>query len=195
MKNDSPAKDVAKRMDGAIIGIKGTAGLRLLGSMKILGIDPGLKATGFGVIDLDGNGRITPLDVGTIEPRVKDSLEMKLFKIHKLLGEIIAKHSPDVVVLEKLFTHSAHPVTAAIMGHTRGVICLLCVERKVQLVHYSVKRIRKSVVGNGNANKEQTRRVVANFLKIDPAQLTLDASDALALALAFTSRDAGQEGP
>ncbi len=151
--------------------------------MKILGIDPGLKATGFGLIDLDGCGRLTPVDVGTIEPRAKDVLEIKLFKIHKFLGEILARHSPDVLVLEKLFTHSAHPVTAAIMGHTRGVICLLCVERKVELVQYSVKRIRKAVVGNGNANKEQTRRVVANILKVDPAKLTYDASDALALAL------------
>ena len=157
--------------------------------MKILGIDPGLKATGFGVIDLDGRGRITPVDVGTIEPRAKDPLEIKLFKIHKLLDEIIARHVPDVVVLEKLFTHTKHPVTAAIMGHTRGVISLVCVERKVKLVQYSVKRIRKAVVGNGNANKEQTRRVVANILKVDPAQLTYDASDALALALGHASMD------
>ncbi|MBF0123582.1 MAG: crossover junction endodeoxyribonuclease RuvC [Candidatus Omnitrophica bacterium] len=157
--------------------------------MKILGIDPGLKATGFGVVDLDGRGRITPIDVGTIEPKAKDLLEIKLFKIHKILDGIIAKHVPDVVVLEKLFTHSAHPVTAAIMGHTRGVICLVCVQRNVKLVQYSVKRIRKAVVGNGNATKEQTRRVVANILKINAEQLTLDASDALALALGHASMD------
>ena len=70
------------------------------------------------------------------------------------------------------------------MGHVRGVICLVCAQQGVALIEESPKRVRKAVVGNGNASKEQTRRVVANFFKIDPDRLTLDASDALALALA-----------
>ncbi|MBF0569391.1 MAG: crossover junction endodeoxyribonuclease RuvC [Candidatus Omnitrophica bacterium] len=155
--------------------------------MKILGIDPGLKATGFGVIEIDSAGRVKPIDVGTIEPRARDTIENKLFKIHTLLDEIVVRHRPDVLVLEKLYAHYKHPLTASIMGHARGVICLVCAQRQVKLVEYSVKRIRKAVVGNGNATKEQTRRVVANVLKIDPERLTLDASDALALALGQAS--------
>jgi len=95
------------------------------------------------------------------------------------------RHAPQVMVLEKLYAHYKHPVTASIMGHARGVICLVCAERGVELVEESPKRVRKAVVGNGNASKQQTLRVVANFLKIDPARLTLDASDALALALGY----------
>jgi crossover junction endodeoxyribonuclease RuvC len=153
--------------------------------MKILGIDPGLKATGYGVIEVDKEGRIKPLEVGTIEPKAREILPVKLFKIHKNLDDIIARHKPDVLVVEKLYAHYKHPLTAAIMGHARGVICLLCAERNVELVEESPKRVRKAVVGNGNASKVQTQRVVANYLKIDAERLTLDASDALALALAY----------
>lgn len=155
--------------------------------MKVIGIDPGLKATGFGVIEIDDRGQIRPVDVGTIEPKAREPLAVKLLKIHQCLDEIILRHKPEVMALEKIFSHCEHPATAAVMGHTRGVICLVCMQRGVELAEYSVKRIRKAVVGNGNANKEQTRRVVANILRIDAGKLTLDASDALALALGHAS--------
>jgi crossover junction endodeoxyribonuclease RuvC len=151
--------------------------------MKIMGIDPGLKATGYGVVEGSANGRVRAVEAGSIEPRAKDPLVQKLLKIHKHLSDILDAHKPDVVVLEKLYSHSAHPMTAAVMGHARGVICLVCAQKSIPLVEESPKRVRKAVVGNGNASKEQTRRVVADILKIDAAQLTLDASDALALAL------------
>jgi crossover junction endodeoxyribonuclease RuvC len=156
--------------------------------MKILGIDPGLKATGYGVIVCSAAGEgVKALEAGSIEPKAKALLGEKLLKIHKHLSDIIDRHEPDAVVLEKLYSHSAHPMTAAVMGHARGVICLVCAQKGVALIEESPKRVRKAVVGNGNASKEQTRRVVANFLKIDPAQLTLDASDALALALGYAA--------
>ena len=162
--------------------------MRLKGSvlrMKIIGVDPGLKATGYGVIEVSATGQIKPLEVGSIEPKARDPFETKLFKIRKNLDDIVARQAPDVLVLEKLYSHYKHPITAAIMGHARGVICLVCAERGVKLIEESPKRVRKAVVGNGNASKEQTRSVIANFLKIYPAKLTLDASDALALALAY----------
>lgn len=155
--------------------------------MKIIGVDPGLKATGYGVIQIL-DGQIKAVEVGTIEPACRDPFVTKLFKIRKHLDDIISRQQPDVMVLEKLYSHSAHPITSAIMGHARGVICLVCAERSVALVEESPKRVRKAVVGNGNASKEQTRRVVARFLKIAPEQLTLDASDALALALSHAHR-------
>ncbi len=162
--------------------------------MKILGIDPGLKATGYGVLECGPQGRVKALEVGSIEPKAKLALTEKLLRIHQYLTEIIKRQKPDTVVLEKLYSHSAHPMTVAVMGHVRGVICLACAQQGVVLVEESPKRVRKAVVGNGNASKEQTRRVVANFLKIDPESLTLDASDALALALAHAgmSRFAGR---
>lgn len=155
--------------------------------MRILGVDPGLKATGYGVIEISQvvNRSVRLLETGTIEPSVSDSLPEKLSNIHKNLDAIIAEHSPEVMILEKLYAHYKHPTTASILGHARGVICLVCAQRGIQLVEQSVKRIRKALVGNGSATKEQTKAVVAHILKFNPEKITLDASDALALALGY----------
>ncbi len=152
--------------------------------MRILGIDPGLKATGYGVI-LHERQVIKLLEVGTIEPKQKDLIQNRLNKIHTILGEIIQQYKPDVLVLEKLYSHYKHPTTACVLGHVRGVICLLCSQNNMELVEHSVKRIRKAILGNGNASKIQTRRVVSDILGVDADKLSLDASDALALALGY----------
>ncbi len=152
--------------------------------MRILGIDPGFKATGYGFIEIDQRS-ITLIETGTIEPKQKDLLQNRIHKIHTILGGLIDEHRPQVLVLEKLYAHYKHPATASKLGHVRGVICLLCAQKNIELAEYSVKRIRKSLTGNGNATKVQTKRTVADLLRIDESKLTLDASDALALALGY----------
>ncbi len=152
--------------------------------MRILGIDPGFKATGYGCIEIDQRS-ITLIETGTIEPKQKDLLQNRIQKIHTILGGLIDEHRPQVLVLEKLYAHYKHPATASKLGHVRGVICLLCAQKNIELAEYSVKRIRKSLTGNGNATKVQTKRTVADLLRIDESKLTLDASDALALALGY----------
>ncbi len=155
--------------------------------MRILGVDPGLKATGYGVIEVGDKSKRTVqlLETGTIEPAASSLLPEKIGKIYKHLDAIVREHSPKVMVLEKLYAHYKHPTTACILGHARGVICLVCHDRGIRLVEESVKRIRKALVGNGSASKEQTRAVVAHILKFNPEKITLDASDALALALGY----------
>jgi len=150
--------------------------------MRILGVDPGLKTTGYGLIDVERN-QITLKEAGTIEPKSRDTLENRIDCVYRNLDAILQQHHPDVMVLEKLYTHYKHPTTACLLGHIRGVICLLCAQRRIQLKEYPVKRIRKALTGNGNASKLQTCGMVAHLLKIDGQQLNLDASDALALAL------------
>jgi crossover junction endodeoxyribonuclease RuvC len=151
--------------------------------MRILGIDPGLRRTGYGVVDVTANAAIKLIEVGTVEPKDKDLIENRIHKIHANLEKIISVHKPDVMVLEKLYTHYEHPTTAVLLGHVRGVICLLCAQNRIELIEHSVKRIRKALVGNGNATKEQTRALIMNLLKIKTSPIALDASDALALAL------------
>lgn len=155
--------------------------------MKIMGVDPGLKATGFGIVEVSSSKKVIPLEAGVISPQPKETTSQKLFKIYEHLLALVDAHQPDVLVLEKLYSHMKHPITAAIMGHARGVICLICAQKNISLIEESPKRIRKAVVGNGNASKEQTRSMVAHLLKIDAQSLTLDASDALALALGYAS--------
>ena len=96
---------------------------------------------------------------------------------------ILQTHHPDVVVLEKLYSHSKHPATSTILGHARGVICLSVAQQKIELVEQSVKRIRKALIGNGNATKIQCQEFVKRLLNIKSAGFKLDASDALSLAL------------
>ena len=159
--------------------------------MRILGIDPGLKVTGYGVIDFE-NYKIKSLEAGVIEPKEKDLIQNRIHKVYKNLDAILLQYQPQVMVLEKLYAHYKHPTTACILGHVRGVICLLCAQRNIQLIEHAVKRIRKAITGNGNAQKLQTRSMVAHLLKIDEQKLTLDASDALALALGHTYMDKEQ---
>ena len=152
--------------------------------MRILGVDPGLKATGYGFVDHVGPS-IKLVEAGTIEPKQKDEIQFRIEKIYAILSGLMDQYKPDVLVLEKLYAHSKHPTTASVMGHARGVVCLLCAQKRVELVEHSVKRIRKALTGNGNSTKVQTQRFVGYTLNIDPEKLTLDASDALALALGY----------
>lgn len=154
--------------------------------MRILGIDPGLKATGYGFIDCS-KGVVKLIETGTIEPKQKDLIQDRLNKIYIILDDLLKQHKPEVMVIEKLYSHHIHPMTSSILGHVRGVICVLCAQRNVELVEFSPKRIRKSVAGNGNASKVQVKSLVAEILGVDERKLTLDASDALALALGFAN--------
>jgi len=122
--------------------------------MRILGIDPGLITTGYGVVDVQAGG-VKVLEAGIIEPNIKVLFEVRLLKVHLHITTILQAHHPDIVVLEKLYSHHKHPATVAILGHVRGVICLSVAQQKIELVEQSVKRIRKALIGNGNATKIQ----------------------------------------
>ena len=152
--------------------------------MRIVGIDPGLKATGYGFIDVI-NKKPMLIETGTIEPKPKEGIQYKVERIHAILGKLLKQYKPDVLVLEKLYAHHQHPTTASILGHARGVICLLAAQNGIELFEYSVKRIRKTLTGNGNASKHQTQRSVAQILNIKLEKFSLDASDACALALGY----------
>jgi crossover junction endodeoxyribonuclease RuvC len=150
--------------------------------MRILGVDPGLITTGYGVVDVTANG-IKILEAGTIEPSSHDLFEHRLLKIHHHLTVILKTHNPNVVVLEKIYSHATHPATSGILGHVRGVICLSVAQQNIELVEQSVKRVRKALIGNGNATKAQIQEFVKRLLNIKSAGFKLDASDALCLAL------------
>lgn len=150
--------------------------------MRILGIDPGLNITGFGLIEIK-NDRLVLIDAGTIEPKSSEGMGLRLNKIHRILTRVIETHQPKVMVLEKIYTHHSRLATASILGHARGVICLAAAQQQMDLVEWPVKRIRKALLGQGNASKEQTQVMVKRMLAIESIEMPLDTSDALALAL------------
>lgn len=147
-----------------------------------MGIDPGLGATGYGVLEASLDDRLRVMAVGDLRPPRGLPLAKRLAFLHEGLSALIAAHRPAVAVLEKLFTHHRHVTTAAMMGHARGVACLAVQERGVALAEYPPTQVKKSLTGRGNASKEQVARMVGQWVPVD-GTWSSDATDALALAL------------
>jgi crossover junction endodeoxyribonuclease RuvC len=151
--------------------------------MRILGIDPGLNITGYGLIDTGPGGFIFK-GAGYIKTRVSDGLPLRLMQIHDGLTRICEKHYPEALVLEKLYAHYKHPLTASLLGHARGVICMIAEEKKIPFFEYAATRVKKSVAGNGHASKIQVQKVVEHALGIKREALgPVDTTDAIALAI------------
>lgn len=151
--------------------------------MRILGIDPGLNTTGYGVVEFDRN-RIKLVEAGVIRTSLSAGIKNRLNKIHRGLLGLIREQKPQAMVLEKLYTHYRHPTTACLLGHVRGAICLLSAQENLEFFEYSPTRIRKSLLGRGNASKLQTKRMVERIFSLKDDSLPLDTSDALAMAVA-----------
>jgi crossover junction endodeoxyribonuclease RuvC len=150
----------------------------------ILGIDPGLNITGFGVISASA-GSLKLLDAGIIRTRASDPLTPRLTELFQGLVQVIQKYSPDVMGMEKIYSHYRHPVTAIIMGHARGVLCLAAGQREIRVESLPASRVKKAVTGNGRASKQQVNGMVCRILGIHTELKPLDVSDALAVAIAL----------
>ena len=150
--------------------------------MVILGVDPGLRATGYGIMEALGGGRRV-VAAGDIRPPTHQPLAERLGMIYEALARLIRAHHPDTVVLEQLFTHHNHVTTAALMAHARGVACLAAQEQGVPVAEYPPTQVKKSLTGNGHASKDQVARMVAQWLGHRDPAWSIDTTDALALAL------------
>lgn len=153
--------------------------------MRILGIDPALNITGYGVLEVVNN-RLFVIEAGIIQTSIKQLLSQRLNRIYRGLITLISESKPDVMVLEKIYAHYHHPTTAYILGHARGVICLAGAEMKIPLVEYAATRVKKAIVGRGLASKGQIQRMVAGLLNLNKLPKYSDVTDALALAIAHS---------
>ncbi|MBM3255027.1 MAG: crossover junction endodeoxyribonuclease RuvC [Candidatus Omnitrophica bacterium] len=151
--------------------------------MRILGVDPALSVTGYGVIDANNN-KISLVEAGVVVTSASQNISMRLNKIHRALAQLISETRPGVMVLEKLYAHYRHPTTAHILGQARGVICLAAAEARIALVEYPATRVKKAIVGKGLAGKYQVQKMVAMTLDIKKLPKYTDVTDALALAIA-----------
>lgn len=150
--------------------------------MRVLGIDPGLQVTGYGIIESAGD-RTLVVEAGVVRSNAKQELAPRLHEIAKELDEIVGQFGPDVIAVEELYSHYSHPITAIVMGHVRGIIFLKAAERNIPVVSYAATRIKKSLTGNGRATKEQMQQMVAVTLGLREIPEPADAADALAVAL------------
>lgn len=155
--------------------------------MRILGVDPGLITTGYGLIDIV-HGEPTLLEGGVIRIPTTLPLEKRLSTIFYGIQEILLEFHPEALALEEVHTQYERPRVAVMMGHARGVICLAAAVNQVPVASYAPTQIKGALTGNGRAGKEQIRRMVEIRLNLKTTPEPLDVSDALAVALCHLSR-------
>lgn len=152
--------------------------------MIILGIDPGLRTTGYGVID-EKLGRLSLLEAGVIVTDARDAISDRLKLIYEAVTELLKERAPDAIAIEKLYTDYRNPTTAILMGHARGVICLAAGVFGVPLTNIPSTRVKKSVISHGHASKDQVARAVQGILGLKKPPTPHDVTDALAVAISF----------
>lgn len=153
--------------------------------MRVIGLDPGSRRTGFGLVERTGN-KLRSLAHGTIAPAPRLDLPHRLHDIARRVGEEIDRAQPDWVVIEKAFYHESVQSTL-VLGHVRGALLVAAVERGVAIAEYSPREIKMSVVGRGGATKEQVGFMVRRLLGL-PGAVAPDATDALAAAVCHLHR-------
>ena len=154
--------------------------------MKIIGIDPGLIQTGFGIIKVI-NDEVSVLDYGIIKPNIQDSLSKRLLTIYNDVCEIILRHKPQVVAIEEVF-YGKNVKSSMRLGQARGAAMVAAASKNISIYEYSAKKVKQSITGNGNAHKSQIQFMVKAKLKLDHSPEPIDASDALAIALCHNSQ-------
>ena len=149
---------------------------------RILGIDPGLNTTGYGVVEYDGM-KFRLIEAGVVRSTAKGSIQSRVNEIFSGVREVIEEHHPDLMSLEQLFAHYERPTTAILMGHARGVICLAAAQFALDVVHLEPTRVKKVMTGNGRAPKSQMQLAVKMQLGLDTVPEPSDVADALAIAI------------
>jgi|SRR3989344_5260047 len=156
--------------------------------MLILGLDPGTATTGFGLVETNGNGETIVMEWGLIETDKNGAKEDRLNVIYQKTLKLIKKHSPDLFVMEKIF-FATNAKTAIAVGQAQGVMLLAASKLKVRVVEYAPGTIKKSITGNGRANKKEVqkaiRKILGSRVKSQAHKKTHfdNAADALAIAL------------
>ena len=153
----------------------------------ILGVDPGLRVTGYGLLRAAGR-ELSLVEAGVIRTDDSEPLGDRLRTILDEFRRVIGELQPGVVALEELYSHYKHPTTAILMGHARGVIVLCCALEGRRLITYSPTRVKSAVVGNGHASKEQVQKMVKASLGLSEVPEPADVADALALALCHANQ-------
>ena len=153
-------------------------------TMRILGIDPGLNTTGYGVIDFSSR-EPRLVEAGVVRSKASGSatLAERVREIHDGIADVIATLKPEVLAIEELYSHYDRPTTAILMGHARGVIILAAAQASIEVFPYRATQIKKTITGNGHAAKWQIQEAIRRELNLPAVPEPPDVADALAIAL------------
>ena len=161
--------------------------------LRVLGIDPGLRLTGYAVADLRW-GQIEPslCEAGVLRLKAKAPLEVRLAQLHHDLSALFEEHAPQRMAVEQLYAHYAHPRTAILMGHARGVILQVAAAAGVEVQSLAATEVKKSFTGHGHATKRQIQLAVQGQLRLAEPPEPPDVADAIAIAFTHARRLAGE---
>jgi crossover junction endodeoxyribonuclease RuvC len=160
-------------------------------AVRIMGVDPGLVATGYGVLEATARGALVA-GVGVIATDAGQSLETRLDAIHRAVHAVIEAEAPALLVVEDLYTEYKFPRTAVLMGHARGVICLAARQLGVAVLALAPAEVKRAVTGNGAAGKSQMQRAVQTLLGLPALPHPSHVADALGLAITGMARLTGR---
>ncbi len=147
----------------------------------VCGIDPGLGTTGYAVVRTGSNRGV--IDAGVCRFDGSRPLAERLAAVDHDISAILSEHHPDVVAVEQLYSHYAHPRTAILMGHARGVILAAAARLEIEVRSFAATQIKRHLTGNGRATKVQMQRAVKTTLGLAVLPEPADVADALAIAL------------
>ncbi len=150
--------------------------------MRILGIDPGLNTTGYGVVEVVDR-QVRLVEAGVVRGKTKGSLTARVQEIHDGVADVIRTLQPEALALEKLYAHYDRPTTAILMGHARGVIVLAAAQAGIAVHDYAATQVKKTLTGNGRAPKSQMQDAIRRELRLSKTPEPPDVADALAIAL------------
>jgi crossover junction endodeoxyribonuclease RuvC len=163
--------------------------------MLILGIDPGLRITGYGLVSTAGPrsragmpGRPALREAGVLRMKARGELHERLLELYTSLAALLDDLRPDHVAVEQLYAHYKHPRTAILMGHARGTILLAAAQRGLPVTSLASTMVKRTVTGNGHASKQQVQRAVAMLCKLPKPPEPPDVADAIAIAWTLASR-------
>ncbi|MCK6495574.1 crossover junction endodeoxyribonuclease RuvC [bacterium] len=149
--------------------------------LKILGIDPGLSLTGYGMIETGLHPKL--IEAGVLKTPVSMSFEKRLLHLYESICEVIRTGQPESVAVEALFSHYGHPGPALQMAHARGVLFLAAAQSGLSVFAYEPARVKKSLTGRGAATKAQVQQMIQSVFDLEAPPSPPDVADALAVAL------------
>ena len=149
--------------------------------MRVLGIDPGSETLGWGVVDGVGS-RYALVGFGVVKSDRRQQFSKRLLNIYDAVADIIVEHSPDVLSVEDTF-YAVNAQVALKLGQVRGMMLLLAEQRGIEIAEYAPRLVKQTVVGYGNAEKQQVQEMVKILLSMKTVPTPHDAADALALAI------------
>ena len=149
--------------------------------MIVLGIDPGLTKTGFGLLSISSDSPKI-IDYGIIEPNKNDDLSKRLYSIYTDINQLIEMFNPTVFSIEDMF-YGRNIKSAFVLAQARGVAMLCAAKYDIPVFEYSARKVKQAVTGNGNADKTQLQYMIKQIFKLKQLPTPLDASDALGIAL------------